>query len=249
MEDNNDVVTMMSETLRSWRESGDRRAVFLGCYSMMTRNMLRSIDAGEFRDAAWVRTLLQRFAEYYFAALADYERRGAGLAPAWRIAHDAASAGEVSALQLLLLGVNAHINYDLVLTLEELLRPEWAQLSDNIRKSRHADYCLVNEVIARTIDAVQDEVLEEAMPSMAVVDVVLGRMDEHVTSTLLTRWRDEVWDDALRLLHAGDEQARRTLCEQVDRRTQRRAAWLGVHDPRSAITALRALREEDFTME
>lgn len=65
------------------------------------------------------------------------------------------------------MGVNAHINYDLVLTLYEMLLDEWWQLSKQEQAYRYQDHCKVNEIIAARIDQVQDELLN---PS----DLVMG---------------------------------------------------------------------------
>lgn len=73
-------------------------------------------------------------------------------------------------VQNLQLGVNVHINYDLVLTLDDLLRPEWPDMSEEQRATRFGDYCHVNDIIGRTINDVQDQVLEPAMSAMDIVD-------------------------------------------------------------------------------
>jgi hypothetical protein len=74
----------------------------------------------------------------------------------------------------LLLGVNAHINYDLVLTLVDLLEPEWKQLSAEQCQQRHSDYCHVNEIISLTIDIVQDDVLERSIPTICGDEIIVG---------------------------------------------------------------------------
>ncbi|MDX2070218.1 MAG: DUF5995 family protein [Haliscomenobacter sp.] len=51
----------------------------------------------------------------------------------------------------------------------------------------------------------QDTVVEPASPIMAIVDQVFGRMDEWLLSQLITSWRSEVWDVAIRMLEATEE--------------------------------------------
>src|SRR4030065_45099 len=104
----------MQTRIRQWEEASDQRAIFLTCYLMMTRNMLSAISQHEFNDAAWVDQLLHRFAEYYFVALEAYEQDPAAAPSVWRLAHNTTQDPSALALQNLLLGVNAHINYDLV---------------------------------------------------------------------------------------------------------------------------------------
>jgi len=47
--------------------------------------------------------------------------------------------GEALTVQNLILGVNAHINYDLVLATADMLEPEWSQLDEERRQARHDD--------------------------------------------------------------------------------------------------------------
>jgi len=87
--------------------------------------------------------------------------------------------------------------------LVDLLEAEWSNLSNEQRTARYADYCHVNEVLARTVDRVQDQVLEPAMPGMNLIDVLMGPLDELVVSRLITGWRETVWQSACRLLDTG----------------------------------------------
>ena len=105
----------------------------------------------------------------------------------------------------MLLGVNAHINYDLVFTLVDMLEPEWQGLSPEQRTHRYNDHCRVNNIIGRTIDAVQDQVLEPGMPLMDLVDKLLGPVDEFLISHLISNWREDVWQNAAELLGTGSE--------------------------------------------
>lgn len=222
------VMSRMVALINRWEADADQRVIFLRCYLMMTRNMQIAIANLEFKDPAWVDYLLARFAAYYFAALGAYAQDQTAAPRVWRVAHDAAHQPGVWALQKLLLGVNAHINYDLVLTLVEVLQPEWQTLTDTERSQRHADYGYVNEIIARTIDAVQDQVLEPAMPLLAVLDRLLGRMDEQLISRLLTVWRDEVWRDAMQVLDAVDAVEHAHIIRQVEARALREARLIAL---------------------
>jgi hypothetical protein len=73
---------------------------------------------------------------------------------------------------------------------------------------------MVNVVIAETIDAVQDTVVERHEPLMEWADRLLGPLDERILSGLVTRWRAEVWDRAVELVD----------CEAMERREGLRRA-------------------------
>lgn len=213
----------MASQVQEWQACDDRRAIFLDSYLRMTRNMLAALAAAEFQDAIWVERLLDRFAGYYFDALAAYDRADPATPPVWQVAHDAAAAPDTMTLQNLLLGVNAHINYDLVLTLVEVLAPEWATLAETERHTRYVDYTHVNDVIARTVDVVQDEIVVRATSVLRLVDNLLGPVDEWVTEKVIGEWREEVWCHAAAMLDISDPAAREQQRQAVEAATLRRA--------------------------
>lgn len=203
-------VTIQMETLIGrWEEEHDNRAIFLNCYLLMTRNMLQALDAAEFHDPLWVSRLLELFADYYFSALAAYEAHTNAPA-AWHIAHHAAQGTEAAVLQKLLLGINAHINYDLVLTLVDMLHEEWPSLTADQRQQRYEDHTHVNTIIQRTTDLVQEEVVRRHAPLMAWVDALMGPVDEWLADLLITDWRDDVWGQAIHFLEHNPPTADRT---------------------------------------
>ncbi len=217
----------MDAHIAAWQQAGDPRHVFLQCYGLMTRNVLGAIEAGEFHHPAWVHTLLHRFADYYFDALSAYERHDAHTPAVWHYTFHATTQHRLHVLQQLFLGVNAHINYDLVLTLLDMLGPAWRDLDDEARRSFHADHCHINAVIERTIDVVQDTVIERVSPSMDLVDTLLGRTDEWLIGQLIRSWRGAVWTRSCTLLAAREpaEHARLLRALEADvLRTARRIA-------------------------
>jgi hypothetical protein len=221
------VVDRMQDRIDGWEQSGDPRAVFLSCYALMTRNMLDAVEAGEFADAAWVSHLLHHFAGYYFDALDTYEAGEEGAPAVWRCAHDAARRTNPPTLSLLLLGVNAHINYDLVLAVADLLEPEWPSLTDAGRRTRYEDYCRVNDTISQTIDSVQDGIIEKREPIMALVDTLFGPVDEWLVSRGITEWREEVWGHAVRRVETTGEAPREVLRQEIEAAAMR---WARLFD-------------------
>lgn len=216
MSEERPIVQRMTTLVDQWEATHDRRAIFLGCYRLMTRNMLDAIDAGRFHDNEWVNRLLHRFAEYYFTALTRYDQADTDTPPVWKLAHDATRHEKVLTFQHLLLGVNAHINYDLVFSLVDLLAPEWADLTAAQREERHADHELVNHIIGETVDAVQDQVIDRHSPWFKVLDKLLGPTDEWLTSHLIAHWREDVWESAVRYLAVLDAHERATFHENIE---------------------------------
>ncbi|MEZ4699237.1 MAG: DUF5995 family protein [Rhodothermales bacterium] len=225
------VTDRMEGLLARWGMDDDPRAGFLRCYRLMTGNMLAALEDGTFGDPVWVRVLLERFAAYYFDALDAYDTRPTATPEVWRFAHECTMANRLFVVQRLLLGINAHINYDLVLTLVDVLRDEWTDAPAGLRERRYADHCAVNRVIGRSIDVVQDTIIEPEEPLMQLVDVLMGPADEWMLSRLIAAWREDVWRQAVRMLDAGDdadcEQIRRALEAATLRRAHRILRYAG----------------------
>ena len=190
----------------------------------MTSNMIDAVAQREFHDAGWVDRLLHRFAHYYFEALGKYDSMPSEIPSVWRIAFDVTAKPDTVALQRLFLGVNAHINYDLVLTLVDVLEDEWANLDADSRNIRYRDHSHVNAVIARSIDEVQDDILEKETPALDIIDKGLGRLDEFLIARLITRWRDQVWKNAVRMMDAPS--VRERTREEVERKASHKATTL-----------------------
>jgi hypothetical protein len=224
------VVDRMQDLIVQWERDSDHRSIFLSCYRMMTENMLAAVRQQDFKDPIWVEKLLVSFAEYYFAALQAYDQDPRSAPQVWQVAHNYTRDANAWALQKLLLGVNAHINFDLVLTLDEILETEWGELSEDERAGRYWDYCYVNDIIAQTIDAVQDQVVEPAMPLMELVDKLFGNQDERLIARMLTSWRDKVWDSAMNLLAAKASGEQVNLIKQVEADALKRARAIMLTD-------------------
>jgi hypothetical protein len=222
-----DVIEKMMATARELEANQDNRTIFLYCYSMMTSNMLVAIEEQRFHDNEWVERLLHRFADYYFDALTCYEC-GDETPAVWQEVHRVSLTKRLHVIQHLLLGVNAHINYDLVLTLYDMLAPEWESLSPEMRQHRYEDHCLVNTIIGDTIDKVQDEVVEKYSPAMNVVDQLMGRLDEMLLLKLITEWRESVWENTQELLAQEGLEARQRYILDVEKKVLRRARVLGL---------------------
>jgi hypothetical protein len=169
------------------RERGDRRAVFLTIYTRMTGRIRARIEAGGFADPDWMRAYTVTFANYYRRAFLAFERGDLGAVPdPWRIAFGTAIRGEALVMQDAFLGINAHINYDLALTLRDVgIDPE--------RERKLDDHRAVNEVLARLVDAQQRALAEIYAAGVADVDAALGRLDEELSLLGLREGREQAW--------------------------------------------------------
>ena len=226
MKRNDPLLILMQTQADTWEKLGDHRFVFLRCYSMMTANMLKGIEEGRFLDDNWVNRLLHLFAGYYFDALQVYEMNVDKAPAVWRQVHDASRTRQMHVLQHLLLGINAHINYDLVLAVMDALVDDWKTVTEETRQLRMADHDLVNKIIAETIDSVQDQVIEREAPFMKVLDNLMGRVDEWFLSELITNWRTDVWHESCTILMAESDQQIELLRISLEEKVMKKATLL-----------------------
>ncbi len=206
----------MKTQLQIWERSGDRRGVFLSCYSLMTQNMLEAIVQNRFNDNAWVHRWLVHFSDFYFAALDGYERKASNLPLPWKMAFDATRDPNTFILQNLFLGINAHINFDLILALVNVLDPEWGSLSPEKKMVRYQDFCRVNEIIAGTLDLAEDRLLKPFLPLYSLADDLLGPLNEWMAVQFITNWRDRVWRLSVRYLDTKDIQLRQGQIRYIE---------------------------------
>lgn len=143
---------------RLLREREDRRAVFLTVYARVTGEVAAAIERGAFEDPAWVADYLVRFADRYRQAAYDFETgRVTGLPTAWRLAFRAAQREDVHVLQHAVLGINAHVTFDLAFAL-------LAAGVDADRPAKYRDHQRINLVLWRLVDVTLDRLAERYAP-------------------------------------------------------------------------------------
>ncbi len=114
-----------------------------------------------------------------------------------------------------------------MLAVADLLEPEWPCLSEAERRARYEDYCLVNDIIGRTIDSVQDGIIEKREPIMALVDTLFGPVDEWLVSRGIIKWREEVWRHAVRRVETPGDAQREALRQEIEAAAMR---WARLFD-------------------
>jgi hypothetical protein len=198
-----DVIARLdSEIERSVRE-GSRNAYFACLYRSVTQRVLDGIRAGRFEDGPRMARLDAVFANRYLAALHDY-RYAREPSKSWRVAFDAARKGNLSILQDLLMGMNAHIGLDLGIAAAEVAP------GTSLRALRR-DFDEISRLLGEMLDDVQDR-LARVSPWLGLLDRVGGRSDEEICSFCLGGSRDIAWKWAEKLARTEAAQ----LPEEID---------------------------------
>src|SRR6185295_4854290 len=127
--------------------AGDASGYFPALYSRVTERIGASIDSGAFQDGPGLDRFATRFASHYVAAAHDHVLAARCWQASWNVADDP----RLLIVQHLLLGINAHVNYDLPRAVVEV-----ADERGDLLSIRH-DFDTVNDVLADTYaDIVKD---------------------------------------------------------------------------------------------
>jgi hypothetical protein len=210
------IESIIAEMTRRWRKldaAGDFRAVFAASYLATTERVLHATTTSHgFRDPAWIVQIDCNFAERYFDAFDAFERADACPRP-WEIAFRHATERRTAVVQDILLGMNAHIAYDLPQSLDATIERD---ASPERLAERRADYERLNDVLADAVNHVQRRAAWAYDPLMMLADIALGDLDEGLTSRVIEVWRTRVWERFLLLRRAADPDARRMVEQYVE---------------------------------
>jgi hypothetical protein len=159
---------------------------FLGTYLRTTGAVGKAVDHGDFEDPDWVERWDVAFAELYLTALDAHLAGGAPSRP-WRLAFDAPP--DLPALRQVLLGINAHVNYDLPQALLAVISDD--DFADpGLMASRRRDHERIDGVLAGRVAA---EDAELAVHGRTLTDRVLQPLNRLSSKRFLREARMKVW--------------------------------------------------------
>ena len=203
-----EVLSVLDRIIAVYRARRSRLAFFPALYRAVTLRVRAGIQEGVFEDGRRMDRFDTVFANLYFAALDDI---AAGRRPprAWQAVFNAEDRRDTSILQYLLLGMNAHINFDLPIATASLAP------ADTLPALR-SDFLEINRILAALLDRVQD-IISQFSPLLDLLDRLGGRTDEIIVTFSLINARDEAWHEATRLAAEPEEQRKRSILS-LDRR-------------------------------
>jgi hypothetical protein len=195
-----DVIERMTVLADELRRDRDARLAFHATYLRTTQAVAAALRAGAFEDTDWVDRWDVAFARLYLDAL-DAGRRGDPVPEPWAVAFSAAAAQpDLPAVRHVLLGMNAHINYDLPQALLAVISD--AEFEDPaVRARREADHRRIDEVLAVRVGA-EDAGLQHVEPAPTWRDRALQPANRVATRRFLRESRAKVWANALELSKA-----------------------------------------------
>lgn len=183
------VLRALDDIVDAAVSSGSRLGYFPALYRNVTDQVAQGIARGDFQDGPRMEALDVVFANRYLDAY-DAWTRGQPCSRCWQVAFDAAAGTPPLAIQHLLLGMNAHISFDLGIAAQ--------QVAPGSLPALEADFLKINRILSSLVDGVQDR-LDWINRGLLLVDRLFGSRDEALATRTLGGARDRAWTLALAL--------------------------------------------------
>ncbi len=166
----------------------------LGYFAVLYRNVTAEvkdrIKAGYFDDAARMEKLDVVFAQRYLDAIHLFWK-GKQPSNSWSVAFKTATLPSPIILQHLMLGMNAHINFDLSIATAQVAP---GSLLPKIK----TDFDRIMYLLSDMIDEIEDRI-EKVSPAFRLIDQIGGRGDEKFAGFAINKARDLAWNSAEKL--------------------------------------------------
>jgi hypothetical protein len=188
------VVAEMDDRLAAMPPERAAQRLFLATYRRTTLAVAKAIEDARFEEPDWVERWDVAFADLYLAAL-DRDLAGrSGVPRPWRLAFDAPPS--LAPVRHVLLGINAHINYDLPQALLAVITDD--EFTDTVALERHArDHERIDAVLAGRVAAEDDEL--STISTRTMLDRLLQPLNRLSSRRFLREARQKVWHNTLQL--------------------------------------------------
>lgn len=207
-----EVIVQLEAIIETSKRNGDRLGYFASLYHKVTCKVSEDIDNGLFEDGARLAELDVLFANRYLFALTEWkkDRNSPLVSRSWKVAFASAESKSHLILQHLLLGMNAHINFDLGIAVVEL-----ARTGGDIHLIRR-DYNAINNVLgALTYGVIQK--LNRVSPFLSVLGFTGTGSNSMLVQFSMGNARDGAWLFATDLFAiSSDEQKAAALIDSRD---------------------------------
>ncbi len=191
-----EVIAHLDTIINQCMANQSCRGYFASLYRKMSVAVKAGVGNGAFEDGGRMERLVVEFANRYLDAYAAYAS-AQQLTTSWRSAFDAAQNNELTIIQHLLLGINAHINLDLGIAAAVISTPQ------NIR-ALHPDFLLINDTIAHVYNDMQSR-----LSKISWFVVLIQKIRPETTNALINfsiaKARDTAWNNALMLTNIGTD--------------------------------------------
>jgi hypothetical protein len=187
-QDIDQVLALLADIVAAARERRSPLGYFAALYQQVTLLVKQGIAQGYFADGPRMERLDTVFANRYLAAYETFTTGGTA-SSCWQLAFTTTANGQLIILQALLVGINAHINFDLGIAAAEICP------GDSIA-GLQGDFDKINQVLGSLLPKVE-AAIGRFSPLIGVLDKLGGRSEEEVLNFSLDAARDDAWNHAL----------------------------------------------------
>lgn len=209
---------------------GDQRAAFPDIYAIITRRVSESVALGKggfFLEPGWISRLAGRFCERYLETLRASLQGDPQDTGAWSIAYSCCELGDMLPVNHVMLGLSAHINYDLAIGIAANIA-ELGGADDPSMLARYKhDHDAVNHLLRASVPEAFDHLLDKhRCPGSKLLYRYAYGTTEWLAMQLLEAWRERVWGDAIDLVHAQSAIERSAVRRRIEVRSRHYAKLL-----------------------
>jgi hypothetical protein len=199
-----DVLITRMETMLGDLSPDNPRRFFHSTYMRTTIAVKEELGRRAFLDNDWVERWDVSFAGLYLDALEEYENGRVTPGP-WTTAFGAVDGPHLPPLRHVLLGMNAHINFDLPQALIRVITDE--EFGDaELIATRANDHEHIDEILASRVAAEDVELKKVEQPGdRTLLDLILQPFNRQATRRFLKEARQKVWGNAKKLSDARQQ--------------------------------------------
>lgn len=196
-----EVILQLEQLIEECEQKKDRMGYFASLYYKVTVRVKEGILNNEFEDGARMERLDVFFANRYLEAVQQHRNKQKPSGP-WEVAFAACTKMRVVLLQHLLLGMNAHINYDLGIAAVDAC-------NGNDIQSLHKDFLSINNIIGSLTYEVTNEI-SRISPLLSLMGLHAANGESVLIQFSIGNARDGAWSFAEDLF--GKQHEARTSC-------------------------------------
>lgn len=200
-----DVIRELNGIVMKAREAPSRVGYFAALYTHVAYAIKEHLDEFDWKER--MEQLDVAFFRRYLTALQEF-RAGGSSCRGWETAFGATRRWRPTVLQHLLLGMNAHINFDLGIAVATVCSP-----SDLPRL--RSDFEKMNDILASLLKGVEDD-LAEIWPLYGVLRRYFGEVEDAIINFSMRAARQAAWNVAVELAGLNGE-AREAKIAELDK--------------------------------
>jgi hypothetical protein len=179
-----EVLSELDQIILRARNEQSRLGYFATLYRNVTIKVKQDIAAGLFADGARMEKFDVTFANRYLLAMQSFQT-GKPTSKCWLVAFQTAGNWGPIILQQLLIGMNAHINFDLGIAAQEVA--PGSELA-----SLEPDFNRINDILGSMINKVRSDI-EELSPWIRLLDRYASQSEDRLVNFSLGKARLSAW--------------------------------------------------------